>query len=314
MNVHTQQPDAAGCPFHHPPAGAQPEGGFDEAQAAESIKPGEAESPKLGVLLVNHGSHSPTWRRMLLDVHAEVQAELLALPHVQSVRTGFMEYTEPSIATQLKAFDREGVERVLIVPLLLTISGHSFDDIPTICGLKSDPEVLANLEAEKIERYSPQAEVDIAPLLDYPKLVRKNLARRLGAMRGDGTARDGCVLVGYGSAEFDAEWEAFFQDLRQFACQELGMVAASHAWCGHLVHYSSEPSVKAIREVLDTADRALVVPILVACDEMFQGQVIGQAVNLIGEPDRILYRADAILPEPEVGRWIVSIVKSKLSL
>lgn len=310
MNVHPQQPEAAAqCPFHA--AAGAPAPALDEAQAAQSVKEGTADSPRVGVLLVNHGSHSPTWRRMLLDVHAEVKDELLALPNVQSVRTGFMEYTEPSIATQLKAFDREGVERILIVPLLLTISGHSFDDIPAICGMKSDPEVLANLEEEKIERYSPQAAVDLAPLLDYPRLVRKNVARRVAELRGDSAGRDGLVLVGYGSAEFPAAWEAFFQELRAFAVQELGVVVADHAWCGHLVQYSSEPTAAAIREVLRTADRALVLPILVACDEMFQGRVIGGAVREAGPG--VLYKGDAILPEPEVGRWVVTIVKDRIA-
>jgi sirohydrochlorin ferrochelatase len=314
--------EAARCPFHH---GSAQEGGaaaaeapFDEVQAAQSRRQGPAERPRVGVLLVSHGSHSPTWRRMLLDVHARVVCQLLAIPNVQSLRTGFLEYTEPSIATQLRAFDAEGVDRILVVPLLLTISSHSFDDIPAICGLKNDPAVIASLEREGIERHTPQAQVDVAPLLDYPRLVRKNLARRLGELRAAACERaecpfrDGCVLVGYGSAEFNEEWSAFFKELGDFASGELGMVAAACSWCGHVARYESGPTARAIREVLGTAERALVVPILVAYDEMFQGRIIGEAIREAGEPERILYQADAILPEPEVERWVVSIVQERI--
>ncbi len=323
MKTDQLQPEINGatqCPFHHgaPLAEAEPDSPQQEFAAARSVKVDRADSPRFGILLVNHGSHSATWRRMLLDVQAQVQSELLAIPNVQSVRTGFMEYTEPSIATQLRAFDEDGVDHILIVPLLLTISNHSFDDIPTICGLKDDPDVIESLRKEKIERYRPQAEIDITPLLDYPKLVRKNLARRLESLRESGCEsaecpfRDGCVLVGYGSVEYNDQWEAFFRELGDFTVEELGAVAATCSWCGHIVKYKSGPTSKAIREILGSADRALVVPILVAYDEMFQGRIIGRAIREVGEPERILYKADAILPEPEVERWVVTIVKDRI--
>jgi len=286
--------------------------------AAASIRLGAGEGAYTGVLLVNHGSHSATWRRMLLDVHAEVRDDLLALPGVKGVRTAFMEYTEPSIATQLEAFDRDGVDRVILVPLLLTVSGHSFDDIPTIYGAKSEARSVAALEAEGIARYSPDAEVVMTPLLDYPKLVRENMTRRIRSLRHDHAAssrtptRDGVVLVGYGSEEFNAAWETFFEELCDVARRELDMAAAQYCWCGHLVRYTKDPTVTAINDVLKSADRAIVIPLLLAFDELFQDKIIGGAVKKIGRPDRVLYRHDSILPEPEVSRWVVDIVKTTL--
>lgn len=288
--------------------------GRDEVARAESIGAADG-GPPTGVLLVNHGSRSPTWRRMLLDVHAEIGDELLALPGVAQVRTAFMEYTEPSIATQLRAFDEAGIETVVIVPLLLTISDHSFDDIPAICGLSDDPECLAQLERERIEVYPARAELRFAPLLDFSDLVRTNLARRIRAIVGrrngaaTGPARDGLVLVGYGSAEFDDEWNRFFSEIRAFAETELGFTATAHAWCGHIVRYRRQPIVDAIETVLQHAERAIVVPILVAYDPMFQERIIGRAVERCPSPDRVAYRPDAILPEPEVGRWVVEIAR-----
>lgn len=308
----------AKCPFHGKPEAANEQGKttdshLDEVAAAEAHRDGSAAAPITGVLLVNHGSHSPTWRRMLLDVQAHVQGELLSIPNVQSVRTAFMEYTEPSIATQLKAFDRQGVEQVVLVPLLLTVSSHSFDDIPTICGLKSDAEVLAVLEKEGIACYKPRARVLVTPLLDYPRIARNNLGRRLCELRGGACPyRDACVLVGYGDEAFNDAWDAFFKDLADYAVEELGVVGATTSWCGHIVRYKSGPTEEAIRSALRGADRAAVVPMLVAHDEMFQAKIIGSAVRQVGDPERVLYRGDAILPEPDVERWVVSIVRETL--
>jgi sirohydrochlorin ferrochelatase len=249
---------------------------------------------------------------MLLDVHAGVRDDLLALPGVDGVRTAFMEYTEPSIATQLEAFDRDRFDRVILVPLLLTVSGHSFDDIPTIYGAKSVAHSVATLEAEGIARYSPNAEVIMTPLLDYAKLVRKNMARRIRSLSRT-TTRDGVVLVGYGSEEFDAQWSAFFEELCDVARHEFDLATVQYCWCGHIVRYRKDPTVSAIKDVLKTADRALVVPLLVAFDEFFQEKIIGGAVKQVGLPDRVLYNHDSILPEPDVNRWVVEIVKATLA-
>ncbi len=292
---------------------------IDEADLAVSRQADRGGDDRIGVLLVNHGSRAPAWRRMLLDVHAQAAPELLAAPGVAQVRTAFMEYTEPSIATQLRAFDEEGIGSVVVVPLLLTISDHSFDDIPAICGLSSDPEREAQLAKEKIEVHRARADLTFAPLLDFSGLVRTNVARRIRSIvgrtveHGGLRTRDGLVLVGYGSAEFDDDWNRFFAQIRTFAESDLDIAASAHAWCGHIVRYRRQPTIDAIERVLARADRAIVVPILVAYDPMFQERIIGRAVARCPQPDRVLYRPDAILPEPEVGRWVVEIARRMIA-
>lgn len=287
----------------------------DELARAVTRGRGDGHLPR-GVLLVNHGSRSPIWRRMLLDVHEQTAEALLALPGVEQVRTAFMEYTEPSIATQLRAFDEDGIESVLIVPLLLTISDHTFDDIPTICGLSADPERLEQLRRDRIEIYEAQARLRTAPLLDFSGLVRANLARRVRAMLGrpePDAGSTGLLLVGYGSAEFDDEWNRFFSETRAMAETELGIAASAHEWCGHIVRYRRQPIIDALDGLLGRVDRVLVVPLLVGYDPMFQDRIIGRAVARCSDPERVLYRADAILPEPEVGRWVVQIAGRMLA-
>lgn len=273
------------------------------------------DEPRIGVLLISHGSRAPAWRRMLLDVHGDAAADLLETPGVAQVRSAFMEYTEPSIATQLRAFDEAGIERIIAVPLLLTISDHSFDDIPAICGQTDDQDRIAELAEEGIEVHRPQGEISFAPLLDFSDLVRTNLARRVRAMLGrqnedvSKRPRTGLALIGYGSAEFDDDWHRFFKEVRAFAETELGFAESTHAWCGHLVHYSRRPTTEAIDKLLAGCERVVVVPLFVAFDPMFQTGIIGGAVQRTAEPERVLYRGDAILPEPAVGRWVVEVAR-----
>lgn len=293
--------------------------GVDEMARAQSLVDGAEHAGAVGVLLVSHGSHSPAWRHMLLDVHRDVEDRLLGLPGVTQVRSAFMEYTEPSIATQLRAFDAAGIGEVVVIPLLLTVSDHSFDDIPVICGQREDAEKAAELAEEMIEVYTPEANLTFTPLLDFTDLVEKNLSRRLAgaagspqeiASRGE---RLGLVLVGYGSADFDQQWHDFFGKIDRFAEQHLGIERSIHAWCGHLVEYSREPTMAALEEQLASHDRVVMVPIFVAYDEMFHEKIMGRAAERCSDPDRVLYTCDAILPEPAVAEWVVDIARSTLT-
>ncbi len=265
------------------------------------------QSKKIGVLLVNHGSRSDRWREMLLEVENQVHDEIFALTQVTGLKTAFMEYHEPSIATQLKAFDEEGVTDIILVPLFLRVSSHSFDDIPTIMGLKDDAMSKASLKSDGIKRYTPQAKVTTAPLLDYASLLRNNVVRRVRSMSTD-PANEGVVLVAYGSKAFDKEWQELLLKLSSDISLDTGIGTCSHAWCGHLVKYSRLPTMDAISEIMKSKKRALVVPLLVAEDEFFQGEIIGGAVYDSGYGNRVVYRGDSVLPDGNLNTWIVETV------
>ncbi|MCC6485551.1 MAG: CbiX/SirB N-terminal domain-containing protein [Armatimonadetes bacterium] len=262
---------------------------------------------KLGLLLVNHGSHSETWRNALLDLEARVRDSILAEGLITGIKTAHMEYTEPSIASQMKAFDAEGFTDVVIVPIFLTVSPHSLDDIPTIIGQKDNPEIIAELEAEKIERYKPAANVHLTPLLDFSNTLPKNVLRRARNLSRN-PEKEGLVLIGYGDATFDKEWGELFSKVAEHVKQAVGISEHSYGWCGHIAHYNPDETTKAINRVLDTKEIAIVIPVLVAYDQMFQKNIIGRGIaNVENHEARVVYEPDAILPDPDIENWVISI-------
>lgn len=285
---------------------------FGAATATITAGPAAAKQSGTGVLLVSHGSHSPAWRKMLLEFHDSVSPRLQQIAGVSSVKSAFMEYTEPSIATQLKAFDAEGCQRVIVIPLLLTVSTHSFDDIPTIVGARPDANTQLRLEAEKIECYTPRATVSIAPLFDFSELLEENLPRRVRQLLRN-AHDEGVVLIAYGDETFNSEWEAFFDRLDKSVQQATDVSEVVHCWCGHIVQYSKDPTQKAINDILSRNERAIVIPVLVARDEMFQDKIIGGAIDELALGDRVAYAADAILPEPKLDDWVVSIATKMIA-
>lgn len=276
-------------------------------QSEEMDRTSEKGEQKIGILLVNHGSHSETWRNALLDVEKHVKDDLMKDGNVKGVKTAFMEYNEPSIATRMKEFDKEGYTDVIIVPIFLTVSPHTFEDIPTIVGLKEDPESKEMLQLEKIERYTAKAKVHITPLLDFTDILKKNVLRRVKELSKD-PANEGLVLIGYGDEDYEKEWIQLFNDVANYVKKEVGISHHSYGWCGHIARYNPDETTKAIDKALARKQKAVVVPVLVAHDENFQIKIIGGGIeNVKDNKTRVIYKPDAILPDVNVDQWVIDI-------
>lgn len=263
---------------------------------------------KVGVMLVNHGSRSAAWRATLLQLDRSARGPILATGQVQDVKTAFMEYTEPSIATTMKQFDDEGYTDVIVLPVFLTVSSHTFDDIPTILGTKSDPESLQSLKLEGIARYTPKARTHFGPRLDFSALVKENVLRRARKLSTD-PANEGLVLIAYGDQSYNKQWSALMEQTAAHVMANTGMRTFSYGWAGHLVHYDPAPTTRAVEQVLREKKRAIVIPVLVAFDEMFQVKIIGKGIsNVADSSNRVAYVPDSILPDDQITAWVVKTV------
>jgi len=266
---------------------------------------------KVGVLLVNHGSHSETWRNMLLDVEEKVSKDILSYDGIKGIKTAFMEYNEPSIATQLKWFDDNGYTDVIVVPIFLTVSSHYSHDIPVIVGLSSDPKIKESLAKEKIEVYKANARVTITPPLDFTTLLKKNIARRVEALSKD-PSNESVLLVAYGDEQYNQQWEEMVSEIGKYLKIKTKHEMIAYSWCGHIVHYSSDPTTEGIEKLMEFEDNVIVIPVLVANDEHFQGEIIQNGVNAASNSRNVKYKQDAILPDANLNQWVKEITKETL--
>lgn len=264
---------------------------------------------KIGVLLVSHGSRSATWRQALSDLEARVRPSLLTNTALHALKTAFMEYTEPSIATRLKEFDAEGFTDVIIVPVFLTVSPHTFDDIPTIIGKKADAHSLELLKLESIERYQTRAKTVITPNLDFTDMLKKNVLRRVKSLSTN-PSEEGLVMIAYGDETYERQWALLLDAVGEHVEQNTGIETHAYGWCGHVAHYDPKQTTEAIERVLKTKKRAVVIPVLVAQDETFQIKIIGNGIAKVPENQtRVVYRPDSILPDPNVEQWVRDITR-----
>jgi len=266
---------------------------------------------KIGILLVNHGSHSPKWRQMLLDVEDAVREDILSEARISEIKTAHMEYNEPSIASQMKWFDENGFSDVIVVPIFLTVSSHYSHDIPVIVGLSSDPKITEELAKEEIEVYKPQARVTITPPLDYTTLLKKNVARRVEGLSED-AANEAVLLVAYGDEQYNQQWEEMVEEIGQYLKIKTGHEMIAYSWCGHIVTYSSDPTTEGIEKLFEFEDHVIVIPVLVANDEHFQGEIIQDGVDAASNVANVKYIQDAILPDNNLNQWVIDISKETL--
>lgn len=261
---------------------------------------------KVGVLLVNHGSHSEVWRNMLYELDRSVRDSILGNAKISGVKTAFMEYTEPSIATRMKEFDKEGFDEVVVVPIFLTVSSHYSHDIPVITGLSSDPKIIEELGKEKIEVYRPKAKVTIVPPLDYTTILKKNVERRVMALSKD-ASNEGVLLVAYGDEQYNQQWEEMVDEIGKYLKVKTGHESIAYSWCGHLVRYSTQPTKDGIAKLQELEDNVIVIPVLVANDAYFQRDIIQVAVDESDNASSVFYIQDAILPDANIERWVIDI-------
>ncbi|MCG8306353.1 MAG: CbiX/SirB N-terminal domain-containing protein [Cytophagales bacterium] len=279
-------------------------------RSGEQVKNGS--DKKIGVLIANHGSHSKKWRNMLKQVEADVKDSILKLPSVHGVKTAFMEYTEPSIATQMKAFDEENYDEVIVIPMFLTVSSHYSHDIPVILGQKVDPKNVQELKKEKIEVYKPKANVSIAPTMNYTTLLKKNVERRVKDLMPD-TKDAGVLLVAYGDAQYNQQWEELVEEIGKYLQAKQQIESIAYAWCGHLVSYSTQPTMDGISKLFELEDKVAVIPVLVANDPYFQNDIIQKAVDESENSDNVFYKQDAILPDNNLNQWIIDISRQTVN-
>ncbi len=273
--------------------------------------PAAQDDVQIGVLLVANGSKSSTWVQMIETLARDVRDPVLAQPGVKAMRLAFIDEPGPSIASEMKAFDAEGIDEVIVVPLLIAQESTRLNThLQFLTGMKSESKVIKQLQNEGHEIYYPRARVSMTPALNQSEVLKKNVLRRVEALRGEDSGEDmGVLLVGYGDQVFGQQMEEMMEGLGRYLKIKTEMDTVAYAFCGNLTDYSGEPVVEAINELLELEREVLVVPVLLGVDEMLQLNTIQAAINAIPTSSKVRYKQDAVLPDPQVNAWTLEKVQ-----
>jgi len=102
---------------------------------------------KVGVLLAAHGSKSSEWKQMLETLADEVREPIMQGSNVAGVRLAYISEADPNIASQMRAFDEEGYDEVIVVPLVIAVESQRTNHyLHYLTGIRSEIWQIKQLE------------------------------------------------------------------------------------------------------------------------------------------------------------------------
>lgn len=261
-------------------------------------------SPAL--VIAAHGSRSPAWVQTLEDFAEEVGRSPGIAEVFSSVTTGYLESASPGLAESVERALAGGAPEVVVVPLFLTASTHQAEDVPGVLGLKDvPPHVRRRLVGEGVPVLRPGLPITLQPIGDVADILHKNVLRRT-ALEVRDRSHEAVVLVAYGSSIHHEQWETLIHEVRLRLLTD-GFGGISHAYCGHVVQLSPEPTYKAILAAAQQASvrKVHVVPLLMGPSDLQTGPitVACQAAHpkLSKTHIQLRYQVDSILPDGDLA-------------
>ena len=209
------------------------------------------ETKTCGVLLVGHGT------RQSVGLGEFFQLERLIADLVPSfvLQSAFLELASPDIAAGIESLVAKGVQRMVVVPVLLFSAGHANRDIP-----------LAIQQAR--QRYPKVEFASTEPLECHSRLLELSEQRLSEALcSANLEARDvTLVLVGRGSLD----------DAATAAMQRYALLLANHVSVReHRVAFMAmaQPLVESVLSEIASVDQG---PVMVQPHLLFQGDLLDQ--------------------------------------
>ena len=260
-------------------------------------------SARTALVVVAHGSPSEEWNRCVLDLEARLDA--LNLPGIDYRRVALMEFNQPNIASVIRDCEREGVDTVFVLPLFISPSGHSEDDIPNILGLKYSPSVHAELVAEGTEFVRTKMQIVVGPTLMDSGVIEKAMLERVRALSTD-PQKEAVLFLAHGDAGRIGFWKHILRNC-ETAVREAGFDYVDNALVGMGQNFA--------KDVQPLLDGASVVKERILVQGIYLVSGVGSMARMFGmdrqaAANNIAYGEKGILPESmdDVLAWIENTV------
>lgn len=258
-------------------------------------------------MIAAHGSRVVGWADTLRAFGRDVADSPGVRDAFAMVDVAFIENSTPRLPDAVRVALSSGCPEVVVVPLFLTVSTHAGEDVPGLLGLPVPEHVRRRLVAEGQRPLASGLPVRLVSLGEVVDVLFKNVMRRT-SLASRHPEHEAVVLCAYGSTLHHDAWEELLHALRT-RLMRAGFNYACHAWVGHVVGLSPEPTARAILDAGRMAGvrRVHVIPLLMAVSNL-QRQTIAAAVRDATKRGRaqVLYAADAILPDGDLAARVAA--------
>jgi cbiX len=185
---------------------------------------------KTALLIVAHGSPMESWRKPVLDLEPMVKQQLAngKLKGIDLVKVALMEYTEPSVASMVKACEAEGADSIFALPIFIAPSGHTEEDLPNILGQKYNPYVREELAEEKTEMVHTRVPIVLGPTFYYSYVLEKSMLDRIQSLSKSPT-KEAVIYLAHGDDERIGFWKEMLKNVDQYTKEHTKIDYVDHA-------------------------------------------------------------------------------------
>jgi sirohydrochlorin ferrochelatase len=268
------------------------------------------------LLIAAHGSRAQGWADRVREFAQHVGESAAGAALFSVIEAAFLESSTPSVPDAVRSLLERGASRVLVAPLLLTMSTHLKEDLPGLLGLDVPDHIRRRLRGEGQQPLEPGLPITLLSLGALEEILAANVARRL-SLRCEAAPSEGIVLCAYGSTLHHGRWKTLLQRTQVLLIQR-GFGAIEHAFVGHVVSKSPEPTRQAIMRVgrAHGVTRVHVVPLLLGVTSL-QTEVIASACEEARREARgfnVVYEPDAVLPDGDLAARVAATALRELGV
>lgn len=263
------------------------------------------------LVIVAHGAPSKIWNVPVMKLEKNVQEELKSrgITGFSYVRVALMEFTEPSVSTVIHDCEQQKVEHIFVLPLFISPSSHSEQDVPNILGLKYNVQTLSALSEEGTKLVHTNIPITIGPTLSYGTVIQNIITDRIKEL-SIGKTNVSFVLLAHGDPEYLPFWQQMIQNTGDTVAQRTGVSYAGYAFVGMGQHF--------YQDLLPVAQNAAKTHKTILLQGIYLANGV-KGMSMIALTDKkqkkyqeempkeadFVYGTDGLLPDTRVCKWIV---------
>jgi len=269
--------------------------------------------PKLGLLIIAHGSPSQQWNAPVLELMDQVKYVLNERGEnpFSDVRVAFAEFAQPSIDSVIRDFERNGIQKVYALPIFVALSAHTLFDVPAILGLYNDPEVVQQLEKEGITIVQTNMHITLGPTLSKGDVFDEVMLDRVRELS---TAPDseGVVILAHGSNQFKPIWCTLLRRISSYISAKTGICYVDFAFVemGQSLITEGAP---VILHMAKKTKRTIVVGLYLSSGISDMAKNVSLSIGLMKVESKklfagknIVFASRGLLPDQRIVKWIAN--------
>ncbi len=265
------------------------------------------QSKQAGLLVVVHGSPSPSWNEPMEQLEKDLikAIEKNSCPF-KSAKVVNLEFKEPLVAEGVDELIEHGCQNIVCMPLFIAHSSHVVYDVPAVLGLYSSKDIYETLKEEGARIASSKVPIVMGPTISESDLMLESALQRVKKLSND-PQNEAVVIFAHGDHGIDGVWNDLARRTATYVCGKTGITYADWAFVEVGQSYHTH-GVSTIAKAGQHKKRVLVIGLYISMgpERMHKRYLEKFDEPFKNEAFEVIYSNRGFLPDPNVVDWLVN--------